>query len=392
MTFTKDQLMAFVEKRKNQETIDLPNKGIEEIPEGLFDNCPNLEWLFLNHNQIQALPPTFLDQCPNLTGLYLDNNQIQALPPTFLERCPNLKWLYLDNNQIQALPPKFLGQCPNLEKLNLNNNQIQALPPTFLGQCPKLEWLWLYNNPLRSISLPSHLDGIELRVNHNIQVTYYEPRGRRSPRNSPRSPRNQPASPSSPQPRQRSPPRPRSPRNQPSSPYQAPGQPFDVECLDDIDILGIDDFTKGHKEYKVDGRVMILGEGNTRKGTCMGQYALIKSMLALGGEEGNVPTMGPWPSKTHRYFKLPHTNQWVDADGFNLVLQGHKILRMKFLREEKIGSEIGVGTLHGSKEKIFTLVKVRSKYQGMNTAQLHGELSKEGEVLLWADANFLKLF
>ena len=66
MTFTKDQLIAFVEERKDWEEIDLSNRGIDEIPEGLFDNCPNLRVLCLYDNQIQALPPTFLEQCPKL--------------------------------------------------------------------------------------------------------------------------------------------------------------------------------------------------------------------------------------------------------------------------------------------------------------------------------------
>lgn len=146
-------LVSYVNKRKNHTVIDLSNKGIQEIPPGLFDHC-------------------FL-----LKQLDLSNNQLAFLPPKLLNHCPNLKWLDMSSNEIRFIPLDFLENCKKLEHLNLGSNRIRILPPRFLENCKKLNFLNLTDNPsLYEITLPNHLNKISfnLLVDHPDRIFFYE--------------------------------------------------------------------------------------------------------------------------------------------------------------------------------------------------------------------------
>ena len=182
-----------------------------------------------------------------------------------------------------------------------------------------------------------------------------------------------------------------------TSPQRSPQQtPFDVTCINDDDVLGIDDFTKGHKEFEAERRVIILNAGNSREGNCFGLKTVILAMMNV---QDGKPTLGPWKAMnqmgsnaTNRYFKLPYPNVWVDLEGMKKLLDGWKVLRLKYLREERIGSFFGVGTLHGHEEKIFTLAKVNSKYQGKNKPLSYKEVDNHTRIFLEIDENFIHLF
>lgn len=210
---------------------------------------------------------------------------------------------------------------------------------------------------------------VEALLNGGQSSPYRAPPRRRSPRGSPI--------------RRRSPPRQEDNQNlrelqgeisrfdprRPPSP-QEPREEYEVNCINDDDILMVDDFTKGVKEFENDQRVIILEEGTSKRGNCFGQKTLIMSMMALNN---GLPTVGPWKamnvmgdSAVNRYFKLPYPNVWVDLNGLNNILEGWKVLRLKKIKKERIGSQFAVGTLHGHEEQIYTLSKTNSKYQGKN--------------------------
>ena len=141
--------------------------------------------------------------------------------------------------------------------------------------------------------------------------------------------------------------------------------PFDVECINDSDYITMDYFTRGKDEYREKNKAIILSEGKGKDGNCFDRYSLIQFLLsARYGHFLNMYMMGPFPRKENRYFKLPYPSVWIDEKGLINLFKGWKILRLKKLRREKIGSELGISTTHGAEEDIYTLNKVNTKHQG----------------------------
>ena len=145
--------------------------------------------------------------------------------------------------------------------------------------------------------------------------------------------------------------------------------PFDVECHNEDDIMYLDDFTKGKDEFKQENRVIILREGNSKVGECYGRISLLTALLTArygGGprETSKMYMTGPYPKKENRYFKLPLPAVWIDVNGLSNLLKGWKVLRLKEVKVEKIGTHYGISTMEAVSEKIYTLVKVKTKFQG----------------------------
>lgn len=88
---------------------------------------------------------------------------------------------------------------------------------------------------------------------------------------------------------------------------------------------------------------------------------------------------GPYPSKQNRYFKLP-PSYWIDYNGVKLVLEGWKVLRLKKVRDESIGTQYGISRTHGAVEPIYTLTKPNTKFQGQEEPKIIIQFDQELKV------------
>ena len=74
-------------------TIDLRNKGIKELPDGIFADLSNLETLYLSDNSLTTLPAGILDDLDSLETLYLSNNDLESLPDGIFAKLNKLETL-----------------------------------------------------------------------------------------------------------------------------------------------------------------------------------------------------------------------------------------------------------------------------------------------------------
>lgn len=129
-------------------------------------------------------------------------------------------------------------------------------------------------------------------------------------------------------------------------------QELEYKCINTSDYITQNDI--GKRNYLLKNQVLIVPETSTSKiGHCYNRKNLL---MALKSNK----IWGPYPAKTHTYFKLPFPPLWLDDNSVDQIIK-HKYLKLKKIKDEPIGSEFGISNLHGEVHPIYTLVKIRTK-------------------------------
>ncbi|CAG7830142.1 unnamed protein product, partial [Allacma fusca] len=109
-------------------TMELPNMGLEEIPQSIFDYGQHLKIMHLQDNNLRSLPKNFFDDLPNLAWCDLRFNGIQTLPE-FTKIHNSLRVLMLQDNQLINLPYSMGTNATKLKTLGLRGNPLHDPPP-----------------------------------------------------------------------------------------------------------------------------------------------------------------------------------------------------------------------------------------------------------------------
>ncbi|MFZ4455911.1 MAG: COR domain-containing protein [Bacteroidales bacterium] len=118
--------------------LDLRNCGLTEIPEIIFDNCPELFIIDLSNDEYSETKniitniPEEIKKLKKLTRINLANNQISEIRESLCE-LTNLTYLNLSNNKITHLPSK-VANLPKLTSLFLEGNSFDVLPPEIVAR------------------------------------------------------------------------------------------------------------------------------------------------------------------------------------------------------------------------------------------------------------------
>ena len=167
---------VFCEKFSNIEAIKLENVKIKSFDDNSLQNCQSLRLLHLNNNEIQEIPERLLSENPELSEIEIGSNQIESLAPDTFEMQEKLKKLFLNNNKIESLPGRIFRNLKNLERLNLNENKIEILDPEWFKELQKLEKLSLNSNKINDLpeGVFSTLKNLQLlEVNNNKLSAIY---------------------------------------------------------------------------------------------------------------------------------------------------------------------------------------------------------------------------
>ncbi|XP_075963590.1 podocan isoform X1 [Anarhichas minor] len=132
--------------------LHLKSNKLEKIPEGAFDNLPNLRELYLQNNLLsnEGMDNETFSQLSSLEYLDLSNNNLSVVPKG-LPR--NLVLLHLEKNSINSIPGDALASVRKLEYLLLHNNKLRSrsIHPTAFQGLKKLHTLHMYNNLLERV-------------------------------------------------------------------------------------------------------------------------------------------------------------------------------------------------------------------------------------------------
>lgn len=157
--------------------VDLGCKGIEELPEGLFDATPNLQYVGLYGNLLKSLRPNIFACLKHLKYLDLGENQLTEIPENIFESNTELEFLWLYGNQLGAITKNHLAPLRNLKELNLNDNRLTDFSVSWVSHMRNLTRLELALNNIASLD-PDEFGNFErlktvvfnTTVNGNIKI------------------------------------------------------------------------------------------------------------------------------------------------------------------------------------------------------------------------------
>ncbi|PRP75133.1 hypothetical protein PROFUN_03969 [Planoprotostelium fungivorum] len=133
---------------RNLTTLTLRYNKINQLPEELCANCPNLRVLNISNNPLSNGLPENIDLLVNLEELHCSNTIMKDVTPA-LGRCTKLVVVDFFNCNIVELSPE-MGQLSQLQRLDLANNYVTTLPREFVG-LKSLNYLNLNNNNIQTL-------------------------------------------------------------------------------------------------------------------------------------------------------------------------------------------------------------------------------------------------
>jgi hypothetical protein len=124
-------------------------------------------------------------------------------------------------------------------------------------------------------------------------------------------------------------------------------------CNNKVDSITLDEIQD--KDFMKNGMIYIELP-DQKIGTCYLKENLIKSMIRSTAFDYDTDKNIAIRSK--KFYKLPDKLFWIDKAGFDKI-PTNKMLKMKLVGEEYIGTYYGVSTLHGQElTKIYTFDKI----------------------------------
>ncbi|XP_071726867.1 receptor-like protein Cf-9 homolog [Rutidosis leptorrhynchoides] len=112
-------------------------------------NMSNLRYLDISNNSFGGVIPSCVgDVTISAITINLGNNRFQGTIPNVYENCGQLEGLFLNGNRLDGEIPRSLSKCRFLKVLDIGNNHLNGTFPGWLGDLPKLQVLILKSNKL----------------------------------------------------------------------------------------------------------------------------------------------------------------------------------------------------------------------------------------------------
>ncbi|XP_073046003.1 LOW QUALITY PROTEIN: uncharacterized protein [Primulina eburnea] len=154
------QFPSFIIRCKSITLLDLSfNNLTGPIPESVFKNLLQLEYLGLNENSFEGNIPSSVGQLLNLKQLLLELNHLDSTIPPELGQCSNLTFLALAFNSLTGPLPLSMSNLTQLTFLDLDDNNLSGDISHFLSNWTQLTFLDLGNNKF-SGSIPLEIGNL----------------------------------------------------------------------------------------------------------------------------------------------------------------------------------------------------------------------------------------
>jgi Leucine-rich repeat (LRR) protein len=158
--------------------LDLEANQLTELPDGIFKNLNELDWLSLSGNRLgdnlqsdlfkplKSLQYLYLSNCEiteikakwfettsQLYYLEMSNNRIRELPRDIFHNLNNMRHIIMAGNQIKILNYNSFGTLTYLKSLNFNDNSIEAIDESIFNHAKHMKQARLLNNACISVSI-----------------------------------------------------------------------------------------------------------------------------------------------------------------------------------------------------------------------------------------------
>lgn len=170
-TLRKDHFKGFSDITR----LDLSGNGISYIPDNLFEDLVNVEWIDLSDNKISMAFDIFLTFL-NLKGIDLSTNGLKSIHPHLFLDLKNLEFLNLMENDIRGIENITFIDLESLRDLNIRKNNILELWEDSFVDLKNLETLDISENkfayiPYNLFKQNTKLRKLYLQTNEKYMVT-----------------------------------------------------------------------------------------------------------------------------------------------------------------------------------------------------------------------------
>ena len=128
------------------EILYLYDNGISSIPPDAFRGLNKLVKLYLNDNQLTDINENLFVDLANLEHLDLSKNQLVEIPDAAFDQMRKLRWLNLNRNKIEIVRRRMFHNNQQLQRIHLFKNQIKMVQSGSFANLDKLSWLDLSGN------------------------------------------------------------------------------------------------------------------------------------------------------------------------------------------------------------------------------------------------------
>lgn len=132
-------------------SIDLSENDLVEIPEGLFDNMTNLQYVYLNTNKLISLPKDLFKNNKHIEWINLRANNLTSVSQDDFSGLAELKYLELDNNDIITIEEGALDGDTGLQQIGLSGNMLRALPDKLFAEKKALDFINIADNQFETL-------------------------------------------------------------------------------------------------------------------------------------------------------------------------------------------------------------------------------------------------
>ena len=101
---------------KSLQYLDIGENQVEDVPEGLLQNCPDLKLIELKMNPIRTIHPDAFINLPNLQKLIISEARTVSQFPN-LNGTERLESIRFDRSQIRTIPQEICHHSPRIRSL-----------------------------------------------------------------------------------------------------------------------------------------------------------------------------------------------------------------------------------------------------------------------------------
>lgn len=144
---------------ENEKTVTINYKNLRDfLPVGVGGLFKELKSFDASLSSVKIVTKSCFENMENLIDLRLYHNEIASLPEDVFTELHNLQYLNIDRNKITKFDPKLIATLSKLKKFDASYNELREIPNNFFDNNSELREIFLNGNKIFTIGLANFND------------------------------------------------------------------------------------------------------------------------------------------------------------------------------------------------------------------------------------------